>query len=74
MPRGRRKIEVKTLEEQIIEIDSEIESYQQKIQEAKAKRKELTDKKKQKEIDALYAEIQASGKTIEDVISLIKQE
>ena len=74
MPRGRRKIEVKTLEEQIIEIDSEIESYQQKIQEAKAKRKELTDKKKQKEIDALYAEIQASGKTIEDVISQIKQE
>jgi hypothetical protein len=74
MPRGRRKIEVKTLEEQIIEIDAEMESYQQKIQEAKAKRKELADKKKQKEIDALYAEIQASGKTIEDVISLIKQE
>lgn len=73
MPRGRKKTDAKTIDEQIVEIDTLIEDYQEKIQEAKNKRKELADKKRQWEISALYAEIQASGKTVEDVINFIKQ-
>lgn len=39
MPRGRRAIKVKTVEEQIAALDAEIEDYKQKISDAKERKK-----------------------------------
>ncbi|OCN00892.1 hypothetical protein A7X67_00080 [Clostridium sp. W14A] len=68
MPRGRKKATPENLEQQISGLDAEIESYQQKIQEAKRKKKELIEQKKKQDMEKLFSMIQESGKTVEEVI------
>ncbi len=68
MPRGRKKETPENLEQQISGLDAEIEAYQQKIQEAKRKKKELIEQKKKQDMEKLFSMIQESGKTVEEVI------
>ncbi len=72
MPRGRKKATPESLEQQINALDAEIESYQKKIREAKDKRKELSEQKKKQELEILYSTIQNSGKSVGEVLQLLK--
>jgi phage shock protein A len=72
MPRGKKKSALQNIEEQIEKIDSDIEKCQDKIDELKSKKKELLDSKEHAELEALYAKVKASGKTIDDVLNALE--
>ena len=74
MARPKKTVDPKTLDQQINDVDAEIESYQQRIREAKDRKKDLTEQKKNQELEALYATIQASGKSVEEIMQLIKNQ
>lgn len=74
MPRGRKKLTPESLEQQINSLDADIEGYQQKIREAKDKRKALVDQKKKQDLEALYTTIQSSGRSVEEVLRLLKDQ
>jgi peptidoglycan hydrolase CwlO-like protein len=74
MPRGRKKVTPESLEQQINSLDADIEGYQQKIREAKEKRKELVELKKKQDLEALYTTIQSSGRSVEEVLRLLKDQ
>lgn len=74
MPRGRKKATPETLEQQISDLDTQIESYQQKIREAKDKRKRLVEQKKRHDMETLYSTIQSSGKSVDEVLRLLKDQ
>ena len=74
MPRGRKKETPETLEEQINGLDAEIESYQQKIREAKDKKKELVKQKKNQDLEILYSAVQSSGRSMEEILQLLKDQ
>ena len=74
MPRGKRKVTPETLEQQINNLDAEIESYQQKIREARDKKRVLLEQKKKQDLDILYSTIQGSGKSVEEILQLIKDQ
>lgn len=71
MPRGKKKSALQTTEEQIQKIDASIEKYQDKVKELETKRKILLDSRKRQEIESLYEKIQASGKSIEDILKVL---
>lgn len=72
MPRGKRKTQIELIEEQLIKIDVELEANQAKIKELEDKKQELLDLKKKQALDDLYSKIQASGKTVEEVLQSLK--
>lgn len=72
MPRGKRKTQTELIEDQLIKIDVELEANQAKIKELEDKKQELLDLKKKQTLDDLYSKIQASGKTIEEVLQSMK--
>ena len=73
MPRGRRPSTTKTLDEQILEIDAEIEALKGKINAAKEKKKALEERKQQEDIAALLNVIKESGKTPAEFLALFKE-
>ncbi|GEM_PF-1289564 len=74
MSRGRKSVKVKTIEEQIIDIDSEIEDYKQKIFDAREKRKVLMEQKEKEELAVLYEAVKASGKTPEEFLKALQEQ
>ena len=74
MPRGKKKSALQTTEEQIQKIDASIEKYQDKVKELETKRKILLDSRKRQEIESLYNKIQASGKSIEDILKVLDKQ
>lgn len=71
MPRGKKKSALQTIEEQIQKIDADVLKYQEKIKELEARKVALLDAKKKQEVDVLYAKIQQSGKSVDDVIGFL---
>lgn len=71
MPRGKRKTTLESITEQLTQIDTQIQAEQEKLKSLEEKKKELLELKKKQELDDLYTQIQASGKSIEDVISIL---
>lgn len=71
MPRGKRKTALESITAQLAEIDTQIQAQEEKLKGLEAKKKELLDLKKKQELDALYTQIKASGKSVEDVISIL---
>lgn len=69
MARGRRKY---TLEEKIELITKEIEQTQQKLQNLQIELEELNTQKETEDLRKLKEVITASGKTIEEIISMIQ--
>jgi len=74
MSRGRKVVTAKTIEEQIIDIDSEIEDYKQKIADAREKRKVLMERKEKEELAVLYEAVKASGKTPEEFLKALQEQ
>lgn len=68
MPRGVRN-PVKSITDQISEIDQKIVNYQQKISNLSAKKKALQSSKEKAEMDALYKIVKQSGKSPAELIS-----
>ena len=73
MPRGKKKTAIQSIEEQILKIDADIAKYQEKIKSLQVKKNGLLDAKKKQEIDSLYIKIQASGKSLDDVINFLDE-
>ncbi len=73
MPRGKKKTAIQTIEEQIRKLDGDIAKYQEKIKELQMKKNALLDARKKQEIDSLYVKIQASGKSIDEVINFLDE-
>lgn len=73
MPRGRKPLNLKTIDVQISDIDAEIEEYKQKISQAKEKRKMLEDRREKQEMTALYEAVRASGKSPQEFLDSLKK-
>lgn len=71
MARGKRKTALQTIEEQIVKIDRQIGNYQDKIGALQSKKKDLLELEKQQELEILRDKIQASGKTVDEVLKAI---
>jgi (p)ppGpp synthase/HD superfamily hydrolase len=72
MPRGKKKDASETLEQQIQSLQENIETYQRKIAKAKAKKRELEERKKKRDIEALYAALQSSGMSAAELLRVLK--
>lgn len=68
MARARRGID---FDAEIMKVDAQITRWKKTIIELEEKRKELLNAKREAEINALYDAIQRSGRTVDDVLSLL---
>ena len=68
MARARRGIDFDT---EIMKLEAQITRWKKTIIELEEKRKELLNAKREAEINALYDAIQRSGRTVDDVLSLL---
>lgn len=73
MPRGKRKTALESIREQLAKIDTDIERHQDKIKELQKKKKELLDLKKKQEVESLLSKIEASGKSVDEVLQAIEE-
>ena len=74
MARGRRKaVSNLTLKEQVASIQAEIDNLAEKMQDAKARKKELQDKISEREKEDVYRVFIQSGKTLEDLKVLLAE-
>lgn len=67
MPRGRKK--QMTLEEELVYLDQQIEKVSETLDALKKRRKEVVQLEEQKDLQTIYEKIQASGKTIDEVLA-----
>ena len=67
MPRGRKK--QMTLEEELLYLDQQINETSETLNALKKRRKEVEQLKEQQNLQMIYEKIQASGKTIDEVLS-----
>ena len=63
-----------TLEEEIFELELEAEKCGEEIERLTKRRKELEELVGQKQMEALHQAVLKSGKTVEEVISLISSD
>lgn len=70
MPRGRRT-GASSINEQIEKIDSEIETYKQRISLAREKKRSLLSRKEKEEISELYQAVKTSGKTAGEFLNTL---
>ncbi len=68
MARARMGIDFDT---EIMKVEAQITRWKKTIIELEEKRKELLNAKREAEINALYDAIQRSGRTVDDVLSLL---
>ncbi|QAT48725.1 hypothetical protein EQM14_02470 [Caproiciproducens sp. NJN-50] len=71
MPRGKKKTVQESFNEKIAKIDAQILTHQDRISALQSLKKDLLDQKKKSEVEMLYQKIQESGKSIDEVMSLI---
>ena len=68
MARARMGIDFDT---EIMKVEAQITRWKKTSIELEEKRKELLNAKREAEINALYDAIQRSGRTVDDVLSLL---
>lgn len=73
MPRGVRN-SVKTINEQIAEVEAKIANYRKKISHLNSKKKQLLASREKAEMDALYKAVRESGKSPSELISEIERQ
>ena len=69
MPRGRKKQETLTLEEQLQNLENQIAEADMNLKSLKAKKKELEAKIKEEQKEKLYKAVLQSGKSIDEIIA-----
>lgn len=70
MPRGRKKKENITLEQQLENIATEIANKEAELKELKAKQKELKKQVEAQKVNELLAIVEEKGMSIQEVIDL----
>ena len=70
MPRGRRT-GVRSIEEQVAKIDTELERYKLKIAKARERRRALMRRRDKEELAALYQAVKTSGKTADEFLDTL---
>ncbi len=73
MPRGRKKKVVLTLDQKIDAVKSEIAALSKQLKEKKAEFKALVDEKAHEKRTELIAAIEASGKSYEEIMEMLKK-
>lgn len=73
MPRGRKKAVALTLEEQLANVQVEIDNHTEVLKSLKTQKKEIQDKIADKEKDEVYRAFLRSGKSLEDIISILSE-
>lgn len=63
-----------TLEEELVELKKEAEKCEEEIKRLSDRRKELSQLIEQKQMEVLHQAVLKSGKSIDEVISLINSE
>lgn len=72
MPRGRKKKENLTIDQQIEKINAEIQELNEQIKVKKATLKDLEKQKKEETLSTLVDAMKKSGKSIEEVLEMLK--
>lgn len=72
MPRGKRKPALQTIGEKIAKIDFELENHKKKISSLQAEKKNLLEREKNLQMEALFDTVQESGKSLDDIINFVK--
>ena len=70
---ARRKTKL-SIDEKIIDIRSQIEEKQNEIKSLKEQLKLLESEKEKVDLEALYAVLKESGKTVDDIRNLLTQQ
>ena len=73
MARGRKKKVDLSYEEQLIQIEEKITKYSEEIKSLKAAKKEIEKKIKDANAEKLIAAVEESGKSIDEVISMLSE-
>ena len=73
MPRGKRKTPSEVISDQLAQIDSQIQKEQDKLKELQNRKEEILKTKRQQELADLYDKIQASGKSVDDIIKVLDE-
>lgn len=71
MPRGRRKQENLTLEEQLAAVESQILETEEQLKQLRFKKKELVKGVKEAKKEELYRKVIESGKSIEEILEAL---
>lgn len=72
MPRGRKKQNVLTLEEQLVTVNERIQEVENELKQLRSQRKEIQEKIEEQEKETLFRAVVASGRTVEDVLAILK--
>ncbi len=62
MPRGRKKQNVLTLEEQLVTVNERIQEVENELKQLRSQRKEIQAKIEEREKETLFRAVVASGK------------
>ena len=65
MPRGRKKQNVLTLEEQLVTVNERIQEVENELKQFRSQRKEIQTKIEEQEKETLFRAVVASGRTVE---------
>ena len=69
MPRGRKKQETLTLEEQLQNLENQIAEAEANLKGLRTKKKELEAKIKEEQKEKLYKAVLQSGKSVDEIIA-----
>lgn len=72
MPRGRKKKENLTIEQQIEKINAEIQELNEQIKVKKTAIKDLEKQRKKEMLSTLVDAVEKSGKSVEEVLEMLK--
>lgn len=72
MPRGRKKVLVKTIEEQIIEVKNRIEESNKEIEDLESKLYTLETKKREQDLATLSQTMERRGITLPQAVEILE--
>ena len=71
MPRGRKKQENLTLEEQLAAVENHISEMEAQLKDLKNRKKELTEAIKEAKKEEMYKKVIESGKSIDEILEAL---
>ena len=71
MPRGRKKQENLTLEEQLVAVENQISEMEAQLKDLKNRKKGLTEAIKEAKKEEMYKKVIESGKSIDEILEVL---
>lgn len=72
MPRGRKKRDVLSLDEQLTEVVEQIIVSEETLKKLKIKKREIEQQIEENKKEQLYRAVVKSGKTIDEILEVLK--